>query len=119
MSVWDLAAVDPDGRDVAVVVPDPDLACNAAEAVYWEESWNQAYRQARHPFDSGRTDRDHRVACWDHGDTLDTVDAASAVARTSGVGDVEDAAGASDDAVGDDAYHLCCSCWGPWDRHYL
>lgn len=70
-SVWDLAvaAVDPGGRDVAVVVPDPDLACTAAEAVYWEESWNPVCRLVRPPFGSGRTDRDHRVACWGHGDT--------------------------------------------------
>lgn len=69
--MWDLAvvAVDPDGRDVAVVVPDPGLACNAAEAVDLEESWNQAFRLALHPFDSGRTGRDHQVACWGHGDT--------------------------------------------------
>lgn len=64
-----VAAVDPDGRDVAAVVPDPDLACTAAEAVYWEESWNLVCRLVRPPFGSGRTDRDHRVACWGHGGT--------------------------------------------------
>lgn len=64
-----VAAVDPDGRDVAAVVPDPDLACTAAGAVCWEESWNPVCRLVRPPFGSGRTDRDHRVACWGHGDT--------------------------------------------------
>lgn len=118
--MWDLAAVaiDPDDRDVAVAVPGPDLACNVVEVVYLEESWNQVYRLARHPSDSGRTGRDHRVAYWDRGDTLDTVDVALAVGRTSGAGDAANAAGASGDAGDDDACHLCCWCWGPWGRHY-
>lgn len=59
------------------------------------------------PFGSERTDLVHQGACLGHGGISDTVDAASEVGHTFDAGDAVDAAGASDDAEGDDAYRLC------------
>lgn len=96
------------GRDVVAAAE----ACTGWEGAGLEGSSSPVCH--RLPSGSGRTDPAHLVACWDRGDIAGTADAASAVGRTSGAEDVEDAAGAAWDVAGADGgacpvhHRLCC-----------